>query len=152
MLQPLANFVQPGSQPIALPWWRRFHAVPDFAQAFAHAHTMLATAFPLLPVAATALPIARAITLPPRPLDVNVMAADGARFSCPCSGFNLTGQRARSKKAATEDGYETTTSSHDAPLSYVSTERTTERDTHSAFRATRRNDQRNPTVLTEPGI
>jgi len=87
MPQALANFVQPGSQPIALPWWSRFHTVPDFAQALAHAHTMLATAFPFLPVAGTALPIARAITLPPRPLDLNVMAVDGARVNCPCRGI-----------------------------------------------------------------
>jgi hypothetical protein len=87
MPQALANFVQPGSQPIALPWWSGFHAVPDFAQALAHAHTMLATAFPLLPVAATALPIARAITLPTRPLHLNELSVDDAGSNCPCSGI-----------------------------------------------------------------
>jgi hypothetical protein len=97
MPQPLANFVQPGSQPIALPRWSRFHAVPDFAQALAHAHTMLATAFPFLPI-----------------------------------GRNQTA-RSRQEGAATENGYETTTSSHDAPLPYASTERTTECDGHSAL-------------------
>jgi hypothetical protein len=63
MPQPFANFVQSGSQSIALPWWSGIHAVPDFAQAVAHAHTMLATAFPFPP-------IARA-TLPTRPLDLD---------------------------------------------------------------------------------
>jgi hypothetical protein len=48
---------------------------------------MLATAFPFLPIAGTALPIAGA-ALPTRPLDLNELAVDDARFNSPCGGIS----------------------------------------------------------------
>jgi hypothetical protein len=84
MPQPLANFVQPGSQPIALPRWSRIHPVADFAQALAHAHAVFATAFPFLPIARTARHIA---ALRARPLDLDDLAVDDARFDCPSGGI-----------------------------------------------------------------
>jgi hypothetical protein len=85
MPQPLADFVQAGSQSIALPRWSSIHPVADFAQALAHAHTMLATAFPFLPIAGADLPIAGA-ALPTWPLDLNELAVDDARFNSPWYG------------------------------------------------------------------